>query len=212
MIAVKICGLSDASGVRAAARGGAAYLGFVFFAKSPRNVAPEQAAELMRLAPSGIVKTGLFVDADDDFLGAVLHKAPLDLLQLHGKETPERVMEIKTRFKRPAMKALPVASEEDILAAKRYADACDYFLFDAPPPKDAERPGGNALSFNWSLLKGRAFPRPWMLAGGLTPENVGEAVKASGAKIVDVSSGVEDRPGHKSPAKISAFLNAAKSL
>lgn len=212
MIAVKICGLSDAISVAAALDGGAAYLGFVFFAKSPRNLSPAQAADLMRPVPKHIVKTGLFVDADDDFLQAVLSEAPLDLLQLHGKETPERAQEIKTRFKLPVMKALALKEPGDLLKTKTYEGVADRLLFDAPPPKGALRPGGNALSFDWTLLKGKSFALPWMLAGGLTPDNLKEAVAASGATAVDVSSGVEDTPGRKSPALIRAFLKAAEAL
>lgn len=212
MITVKICGLADAVSVAAALEGGAAYLGFVFFAKSPRNLSPAQVAELMRPVPEHIVKTGLFVDADDDFLQAVLAEAPLDLLQLHGQESPERVQAIKARFKLPVMKALALKEPDDLVKVAPYEAVADRLLFDAPPPKGAQRPGGNAQSFDWTILKGRHFARPWMLAGGLTPDNLREAVQASGAQAVDVSSGVEDAPGRKSPALIRAFLETARSL
>lgn len=210
----KICGLSTADGVAAAVGGGAAFVGFVFYAKSPRAVTPEQAGALGRLVPASVGKVGLFVDETNDRIAEVLAAAPLDLLQLHGSETPARVAEIRARYRVPVMKALSVADAEDIDAAAPFAEVADWLMFDAKPPKEKPDalPGGNALSFDWRLLAGRRWPRPWMLAGGLDADNVAEAVRISGAGYVDVSSGVEDLPGRKNPEKISAFLAAVRRL
>lgn len=211
-VQAKICGLNDAAGVDAAARGGAAFIGFVFFPRSPRAVTPEAAAPLIARAPKGIVRVGLIVDADDAAIRAIVDVAKVDMLQLHGGETPERVAEIKQTFKLPVMKALPVSGAADIDGAAAYEDAADRLMFDARPPKDATRPGGNAQAFDWSLLKGRRFKRPWILAGGLNAANVAEAVATSGANTVDVSSGVEDAPGRKNPEKILEFLKVVATL
>jgi len=208
--AVKICGVSTPEAVLAAKAGGARYVGLVFFPRSPRNVAPALAAELVRLLPTGMRAVGLFVDPTDADLEAVIPRVPLDLIQLHGEEAPGRVTAIRDRFGIRVMKAIRVATEADLAAVPAYAAVSDRLLFDAkPPPGLATLPGGTGLSFDWTLLAGRSWPKPWMLAGGLTPENVAEAVRVTGAPEVDVSSGVEDRPGAKSPAKIEAFLRAA---
>lgn len=212
MIAAKICGLSDAQGVDAAVDNGAAFVGFVFFPPSPRNVTPEQAAGLMRRVPPQIVKVGLFVDPDDEQLKSVLHHANLDLIQLHGQEEPARTAAIRRRFNRPVMKALALSGPDDIKKIDAYLGIADRLLFDAPPPQGATRPGGNANSFDWALLKGRRLGVPWMLAGGLTADNLELAVRTSGAREVDVSSGVEDAPGRKNPEKIRAFLELAGKL
>jgi phosphoribosylanthranilate isomerase len=212
MISAKICGLSDAPGVDAAVEGGASFTGFVFFPPSPRNIEPSLAAGLMRRIPTRIVKVGLFVDPDDDLLKAALHHAPLDMIQLHGQESPARAAYIRKTFNLPVMKALALSHAQDLQDAKAYAGVVDRLLFDAPPPKGATRPGGNANCFDWTLLRGLRWTVPWMLAGGLTVENLAEAVLLSGAKEVDVSSGVEVAPGKKSPAKIAAFLDLAKRL
>jgi phosphoribosylanthranilate isomerase len=212
MVQVKICGLSEPQGVAAAILGGASFLGFVFFPKSPRNVAPEQAARLIEGVPAHIRKVGLFVDPTDGQLCDVLAACPLDLIQLHGEETPERALEIKTRFAKPLIKALPISHARDFERVGDYEPLADYLLFDAKPPKGAERPGGNAQSFDWRLLAGRSFARPWMLAGGIEAANLVQALSESGARLVDVSSGVEDAPGQKSPEKIRAFLELAASL
>jgi len=209
-VSVKICGLSEEAAVAAAVEGGAAMVGFVFFPKSPRYVSPQRAGELSQNVPDGVTKVGLVVDADDALLAEITEKAGLDMLQLHGLETPERVAEIRQRFGLPVMKVLPVSGADDLEAAKDYENAADRLMFDAKPPSGAERPGGNALAFDWGLLAGATFALPWMLAGGLTVENLHEAVKTSGAAAIDVSSGVEDAPGRKSPGKIRAFLAAAK--
>jgi phosphoribosylanthranilate isomerase len=211
-VAVKICGLSSPEGVGAAARHGATFVGFVFYPPSPRDVTPERAASLCAITPSGITRVGLFVDADDDAIGRVLDRVPLDLLQFHGRESAERVFATKRRFGRPVMKAIPVAAEADLALAERYRGAADWLLFDAKPPKDAATPGGNGLVFDWQLLGGRRWPVPWMLAGGLTLDNLGAAVRLTHATTVDVTSGVEREPGVKDPDKIAAFLARARAL
>lgn len=209
---VKICGLGTAKAVTAAVEGGARFVGFVFFAASPRHVTPEQAGALTRVVPEGITRVGLVVDADDAMLDAIVSRAGVDLLQLHGGETPERTAEIRRRFGLPVMKVLPVAGPGDVERAGAYAGIADRLMFDARPPKGSTRPGGNALVFDWELLRGRRWPVPWILAGGLDAGNVAVAVRTSGAPAVDVSSGVEDSPGHKNSAKIRSFLAAAAAL
>jgi phosphoribosylanthranilate isomerase len=212
-VAAKICGLSSEAGVAAAVAGGAAYVGFVFYPPSPRSVSPARAGELCAAVSATIRRVGLFVDADDAAIAAVLAAAPLDILQFHGAETPERVAEGKRRFGRKVMKAISVAGPEDVTAASRYEDAADMLLFDAKPPRRADAlPGGNGLVFDWQLIAGAIWRLPWMLSGGLTAETLPDAVRISGAKAVDVSSGVERRPGDKDPEKIRAFLEAAHGL
>jgi phosphoribosylanthranilate isomerase len=211
-VAVKICGLSTPEGVAAAVRHGARFVGFVFYGPSPRDITPALAGALSALTPSSVSKVGLFVDAADDTLAAALAGAPLDLLQFHGHESPERVAEVKRRFGKPVMKAIPVAAETDLDAAQRYFGVADRLLFDAKPPKDAALPGGNGLIFDWELLGRRRWPLPWMLSGGLTAENLGDAVRITHAGVVDVSSGVERAPGIKDAEKIAAFLGRARAL
>ncbi|MFZ7091913.1 phosphoribosylanthranilate isomerase [Primorskyibacter sp. 2E233] len=210
-VRVKICGLTQPADVEAAAKAGAAYAGFVFFPKSPRNVTPEVARALALLAPIGLAKVALVVDASDALLDEITDQVPLDLLQLHGKESPERVAEIRSRYGLPVMKAVGVADEVDLPKLGLYAQVADQLLIDAKPPRTAELPGGNGLSFDWRLVAGKRWAKPWMLAGGLTPENVGTAIAMTGAQQVDVSSGVESAPGVKDAAKIAAFVAAAKS-
>lgn len=207
---VKICGVNSPMALDAALSAGADMLGFVFFPASPRALSPADAAALGALGTGEAERVGLFVDADDTAIAAVLAALPLDVLQLHGKETPERCAAIRGRFGRPVMKALGIASIADLDALAAYAPAVDRFLLDAKPPADAERPGGNAAAFDWRLVSGRALPRPWLLAGGLTPDNVARAIAESGAPGVDVSSGVEQAPGVKDPALVRAFVAAAK--
>lgn len=209
-VAVKICGLTRPGDVAAAAAGGARYVGFVFFGKSPRNLAPAQARALALSVPAGIAKVGLVVDAEDAALDALLAEVPLDMLQLHGHETPARVAEVRARFGLPVMKAVGVAGPADLAQIDVYAAVADQLLIDAKPPAGAALPGGNGLAFDWQLLAGRKYwTRPWMLAGGLTPETVAEAVRRTGARQLDVSSGVEAAPGRKDPERIAAFLAAA---
>jgi phosphoribosylanthranilate isomerase len=207
---VKICGVNSAAALDAAVAGRADMIGLVFYPPSPRAVSPAQAAELSARYPGGPERVGLFVDPTDDEVAAVLAALPLDLIQLHGAEDPARCAAIRARFGLPVMKAIGIAAPEDLAALDRYAPAVDRFLLDAKPPVGAELPGGNAAAFDWRLTAGRAIPRPWLLAGGLTPENVAEAVRQSGAPGVDVSSGVERARGVKDPARIAAFLAAAK--
>jgi phosphoribosylanthranilate isomerase len=209
-VEVKICGITDEEAMDAAIEAGADYVGLVFFPPSPRNVTPDRAAELVEFTPGDVSKVGLFVDPDDATLDAVLTRVRLDLLQLHGAETPERVEAIRLEYGLPVMKVLSVSVAEDLAAAEPYLAVADRLLFDAKPPKGALLPGGNAVSFDWSILTGRKWGLPWMLAGGLTPANVAEAVRISGAPCVDVSSGVESAPGVKDAEKIQAFIRAAR--
>ncbi len=205
----KICGLSAPEHVRAAAEAGAGYVGFVFFSNSPRNVTAADAAVLAHQVPAGVAKVALVVNATDEELDAITSTVPLDMLQLHGKESPDRVAQVRTRYGLPVMKAIGVAEAEDLAAIDLYSDVADQLLIDAKPPRNAELPGGNGLAFDWRLLAGRKYwRRPWMLAGGLTPENVAEAVRMTGAQQVDVSSGVESAPGEKDAALIKAFAAA----
>jgi phosphoribosylanthranilate isomerase len=206
---VKICGLREAAHVEAAVRGGAAYVGFVFYPKSPRNLTLSDAARLAAAVPPGVAKVALTVDADDATLDALLAAVPVDMLQLHGHETSERVGDVRARHGLPVMKAVGVAGEEDLPALESYGRVADQLLVDAKPPKGAGLPGGNGLAFDWRLIAGRRWPVPWMLAGGLTPDNVAEAIRLTGARQVDVSSGVESAPGVKDPRRIAAFLTAA---
>lgn len=210
----KICGISTPEALDAAVAGGAAYIGLVFYPPSPRALTPDRAAVLAGRAPPGVTRVGLFVDPEDDLLAATLARVPLDLLQLHGSEAPRRVAEIRMRFSRPVMKAIKVARAEDLDEVDDYAPVADRLLFDAKAPKGmtSALPGGNALAFDWQLISGRSWPKPWMLSGGLDAENLAEAVRITGARRVDVSSGVEDRPGAKNTDKIAAFLATAKTL
>jgi phosphoribosylanthranilate isomerase len=212
-VAAKICGLSTEAAVTAAVAGGAAYLGFVFYPPSPRAITAERAASLCVAVPEGIATVGLFVDADDDAIAAVLAEAPIDLFQFHGGESPERVAEAKARFGRPVIKAVAVAGLRDVLAAARYEEVADLLLFDAKPPRRSDAlPGGNGLAFDWAVIAGRSWRRPWLLSGGLTAELLPEAVRISGAAAVDVSSGVETRRGTKDLNKIHDFLAVARTL
>lgn len=194
----------------AAAKAGADYVGFVFFAKSPRNVSVAQAKALAALVPGGVRKVALVVNADNAFLDELVAQVPLDMLQLHGSETPARVAEVKARYGLPVMKAVGVGAEEDLPTLDSFAAVADQLLVDAKPPKNADLPGGNGLAFDWRLIAGREWACPWMLAGGLTPANVAEAVRLTGARQVDVSSGVERGPGAKDETLIADFVKAAR--
>lgn len=205
---VKICGVRDAAAMAAARAAGAAYVGFVFFPKSPRNLGWDEAAALAAAAPEGLCKVALTVDPDDATLDR-LSALPIDMIQLHGAEPPARVREVRARLGLPVMKAVGVAGPDDLSDLARYEAVADQILCDAKPPKGADLPGGRGEAFDWSLIAGRRWSRPWMLAGGLTPDTVADAVRASGATQVDVSSGVESAPGVKDPALIAAFCRAA---
>ncbi len=212
-VQVKICGLSEPQSLQAAIAGGARYVGFVFYPASPRSVSPAMAAELARLVPTAVRTVGLFVDPDDDFLEHVVGQVPFDLLQLHGTESPRRIAQVKAAYNIPVMKAVKVGGPDDLAAALEVAEVADRLLFDAKPPaKVAALPGGNGIAFDWTLLAGRRWPRPWMLSGGLNAGNVAEALRVTGAPALDVSSGVEDRPGHKDPALVRAFLDTVAAL
>jgi phosphoribosylanthranilate isomerase len=212
-VAAKICGLSTSEAVAAAVAGGAAYIGFIFYPPSPRAVTPERAARLCAGVPREIARVGLFVDADDATIEAALAMVSLDLLQFHGSETPGRVAEARLKFGRKVMKAVAIAKPADVLAAAQHEEAADWLLFDAKPPLRPDAlPGGNGLAFDWELIAGRSWRRPWMLSGGLTAALLADAVRISGAAAVDVSSGVETRPGIKDPEKIRSFLAAAHAL
>jgi phosphoribosylanthranilate isomerase len=209
-IRVKVCGLTEAAHVAAAVAGGAAYVGFVFFPPSPRSLSLPAARALALDVPPGVAKVALTVDADDAALDALCAEVPVDFLQLHGAETPDRVAEVRARYGLPVIKAIGIAEDEDLPLIETYGTVADQLLVDAKPPKGATRPGGNAAAFDWVLLDGVDWPCPWLLAGGLTPENVAHAIARTGARQVDVSSGVESAPGVKDTALIAAFLAAAQ--
>jgi phosphoribosylanthranilate isomerase len=210
-VTAKICGLSTPETLDAAVGGGAAQLGFVFFAPSPRNLGFEQAAGLASRVPARILKVGVFVDPDDALLDAAIASAGLDAIQLH-KTTPDRAAAIRTRTHREVWAAVAVKTRTDLAPAARFTGAADRILYDAKTPDDAALPGGMGLRFDWTLLQGYPHPLPWALSGGLTPENVVEAIRVTGATAVDVSSGVETTPGVKDVDKIAAFLKAVAVL
>lgn len=210
-VKTKICGITDPPAMEAAARHGADFCGLVFFPPSPRNVSPEDAAMLTARARPDMEKVGLFVDPDDDLVDRVLARVPLDVLQLHGKESPDRCAILTARTGKKIIKAVHVREAEDLKTAERYKDVARWILFDAKPPKDASRPGGNAETFDWMLLKDLALDQPWMLAGGITPDNAATALRITRAPAIDVSSSVESAPGKKDPAKIAAFLTAVRN-
>ncbi|HTN97484.1 MAG TPA: phosphoribosylanthranilate isomerase [Nordella sp.] len=213
-VQVKICGLLTPETVKAAVEAGADYIGFNFYPRSPRYVTPEKAAELAALMPASVLKVALAVDADDATLDAIMAALDPDILQLHGDETSQRLVELKSRYGVTLMKAIPIAGPEDPIKSEIYRDSADLLLFDAKPPKSMKNalPGGNGLAFDWSLLAGQKPEIPWMLSGGLTVDNVREAIEATGAEAVDVSSGVEDAPGRKNPELIRKFIQAAKAV
>ncbi|MYD99930.1 MAG: phosphoribosylanthranilate isomerase [Alphaproteobacteria bacterium] len=211
-VPVKICGIRDREVLESAVEGGAAAVGFAFVSGSPREISPDAAALLASGVPSGVLKVGLFVDADDKTIGRAAEASGLDVLQLHGRETPERVAEVGRRFGYKVWKALPVAEQADVKAAFAFEGAADRLLFDSRPPKGARLPGGNARAFDWSLLAVPLPNLPWLLSGGLTAGNLREAVRISGARAVDVSSGVERSRGVKDPVLVRAFLEEAATL
>ncbi|WP_370284668.1 phosphoribosylanthranilate isomerase [Pseudooceanicola nanhaiensis] len=210
-IRVKFCGLSRPEDVAAAVAAGAGYVGFVFFPKSPRCIDIGTARALALEVPVGIAKVALTVDADDALLDEITDAVPLDMLQLHGSESPERVSEVRARYGLPVMKAVGISGPEDLPALETYGKVADQLLVDAKPPQGADLPGGNGLPFDWRLIAGRRWPVPWMLAGGLTAENAAEALRRTGARQLDVSSGVESARGVKDAALIRAFGAAARA-
>ncbi len=211
MVAAKICGLRTAAAVRAAVRGGAAALGFVLVPASPRHLTPAEAAALAAGAPAGVARVAVLVDPDDPLAEAAAAFA--DVLQLHGREPPERVQALRARTGRAVWKGVGVAAPADVAdAVARYGPVADRLLLDARPPDGAAFPGGHGMPFDPAILAGQALPAGWILSGGLTAETLAEAVRRTGAAMVDVSSGVEERPGVKSLAKIEAFLKAAAGV
>lgn len=213
-VRAKICGVNAPAAATAAAEEGAAYIGLVFYPPSPRALTPAEAERLLAQVPAGPGRVGLFVDPGDDEIGAVLNGVALDLIQLHGRESPARVADIRRRFGVPVIKAISVAREEDLAQAASYEEVADWLLFDAKAPASSPHglPGGKGLAFDWRLMTGCRWRQPWILSGGLDAENVEEAVRVSGAEAVDVSTGVEDRPGNKNPEKIRAFLRKVRTL
>ena len=211
-VKTKICGISTPEAVTAALAGGAGWLGFMFFAKSPRNLAPDAAARLAQQVRGQAKIVAVLVDPDDGEVDRVAQVLKPDLIQLHGAETPARARAIGVRAGAGIIKALPVSEASDLAAAAQYETVVEHLMFEGRPAPDADRPGGAGQAFDWTLLAGRRFQRPWFLAGGLDPWNLSEAVHRSGAPLVDVSSGVERGPGLKDPALIRAFLDAAKSV
>lgn len=209
---VKVCGLTQPEQVAQAVALGAAYLGFVFYPPSPRHLDPARARQLAALAPDGVETVAVLVDPTDAEVDAVLAAVPVDFLQLHGHETPERVAALALSTGCRVIKALRVEEHADLAAVEEHADAADLLLLDAKPPRDADWPGGHGLPFDWRVLEGRTMPLPWALAGGLHAGNLEAAVRLTGAPMVDVSSGVESRPGVKDPAKLAAFFAAARRL
>lgn len=205
---VKICGLKTEAALDAALDGGADFVGLVFFPPSPRNIAPEAAGPLAGRARGRAKIVALLVDPDDALIERVIGAVDPDLLQLHGDETPERVRVIRQRFGKDVIKAVKVKSEEDVAEAGRYSDVANFLLFDARPPAGADRPGGHGMAFDWQILENAAHP--YMLSGGLTPDNVAEAIRATATRMVDVSSGVERALGEKDAGLIRRFLEAAK--
>ena len=208
-VSVKICGLKTPETLDAAVQAGARYVGFVFFAPSPRSVTPEQAAKLAVSVPPGVAKVGLVVAPDDALLDAIARLVPLDMIQVHKVDDPARIAQIGARVGLPVIAAAPIACAEDVDAALRLAEPAQVVLFDAKPAEDATLPGGNGVSFDWRLLSTRRIPKTWMLAGGLTPDNVAAAIALTGTRQVDVSSGVESAPGIKDAGKITAFIRNA---
>lgn len=205
--AVKICGITSETALTAASDAGATYIGLVFHPASPRAVTPARAAALAAAAPSTVITAGLFVDTPADEINAVLESVPLGMIQLHGNEPPEAVSALRTAAGLPVMKALRLGGPDDLDIVPAYEAVCDWLLFDT---QSARGPGGTGETFDWSWLAGRAFARPWMLAGGLDAANIDAALSALTPDAVDVSSGVEDAPGVKSPQKIKDFIEAVQ--
>jgi len=210
MAETKICGITTTEALDAAIAGGARYVGFVVYAKSPRHLSRDKLAALSARARGQVETVVVTVDADDELLTAVAAYAQPDWIQLHGREGPGQVAQARQFARQGIIRAVGIAQAADLAAVAAFEPVADMLLFDAKPPAGG-LPGGNALAFDWAILAGRRFGRPWLLSGGLTPENVAQAITASGAALVDVSSGVEAAPGLKDPDKIARFLTAARS-
>ncbi len=208
--AIKICGLTTADTLAAAIDGGADFVGAVIFPKSPRHIAPDVAGELFQPARGKARIVAVVVDPDDALLETIGRTLKPDLVQLHGRETPERLAAVRALTGAGVIKALPIRTSEDLDAAEAWEPHVDHLMFDAKPPEGSVLPGGVGRSFDWSLLSDRAFKKRWFLAGGLTPDNVAEALALTGAPMADVSSGVESAPGVKDAARIAAFLQAVR--
>lgn len=208
-VQVKICGITNTDAIDAAVSAGASFGGLVFHPNSPRNVGLEQARSLAEHMRGGLKSVALIVDRDDAGIEALVRIVRPDFLQLHGSESARRAAYIRGKFQLPVIKVLPVAEPGDLAVAAEYGDAADMLMFDARPPKGAQRPGGHGAAFDWKILDGRSFSKPWFLAGGLAPDNVARAIALSGAKLVDVSSGVETAPGVKDAERIREFIQAA---
>ena len=207
---VKICGLTSPEAIKGAAQAGATYGGLVFYEKSPRHLSLVKAREVALAAPPGFAKVALVVNPQDAFLEEMLSQVPIDILQLHGAEQPQRVQQIKQSTGLPIMKALGIATAQDLHEIDRYAEICDQLLIDAKPAPGAKLPGGNGLAFDWQLLENHTWKIPWMLAGGLTPDNVAKAIRVTQARQIDVSSGVERAPGLKDMDKMRNFVVQAR--
>lgn len=211
-VTVKICGINSVDAAEAAALSGAEFLGFVFFAKSPRNVTPELANEISGVLTKNIKKVALIVDESDPVIESILKRFPADYLQLHGEETEARVLEIKKKFGLPIVKAIGIKNKNDLIKAKIFSKISDYVLLDSKPPEKSALPGGRGESFDWSLINENYFDFPWILSGGLTVKNVESAIEKTGAKFVDVSSGVESAPGKKDRRLIAKFVKKVKTI
>ena len=211
-LSVKICGLTTKEAVSFSIDAGADMLGFVFFDASPRSITLKKAKVLMQEIPSIIQKVALTVNATDTFLDQLIKNLPVDILQLHGSEKPARISQIKEKFKIPIIKAVPISNSSDLISARHYENIADYLMFDSKPPQNSSRPGGNAKIFDWNILSNVKLSIPWILAGGLNEANVRKAIKISGARAVDVSSGVENAPGIKDQEKIDTFVKTVRSM
>ena len=211
---VKICGLTDKVTVKAAVKAGASHLGFIFYPPSPRSLTPKEAGYITSKTPNHVKRVAVIVDAKDDLINDIIQNLSPHILQLHGSETILRIKEIKQKFKLPIMKAIKVANYNDVKSSQRYSDSSDFLLFDAKPPiisKDS-LPGGNGISFDWGLLGSAKIKKPWFLSGGIHVGNVHQAIKITGSKSIDISSGVEDQPGVKNVEKIEGFMKSLKEV
>ena len=211
---VKICGLNNKETIEFAVKAGASHLGFIFYPPSPRSLTPKEAGHITSTTPRHIKRVAVVVNARDDLIDDIIQNLSPDILQLHGSETTSRIHEIKEKFKLPIMKAIKVANFDDIKSSQKYHDNSDFLLFDAKPPMTSKNalPGGNGISFDWTLLKSVKIGKPWFLSGGIHIGNVHEAIKTTGNRSIDISSGVEDQPGVKSSQKIDMFMKSIREF